>query len=135
MSESKAQPIVGIILTALDVLLLVGLNTSARPCAHADAVGCQAAQRAVLGAGVVLLVLAAIRIFELDEGERRGLSLGSALVGALIAVLPGMLVPLCADASMPCNQMMRPFVLAVGAAAFFTGAVDLTRRLLALRTQ
>ena len=128
--SGKSQPVVGLILTALAALLLVGLATFAAPCAH-DA-SCVCAARATFAIGVVAAILAIVRIFEMDEGERRGLSLACALLGFLVAAVPGFVIGLCSDASMPCNSVMRPFALCVGIAIGLVGATDLTRRLLAL---
>ena len=133
MEKPKAQPIVGVILTVLAVLLLVGVAIFAGPCTdHGDS-SCLGASRAVLGIGALVAVLAIVRIFETDEGERRGLSLSCGLLGFLIAAMPGSIIPLCADPAMPCNAVMRPFVLVVGIAIGLVGAVDLVRRLLAIR--
>ncbi len=135
-SKPKAAPVVGIILTALTALLVIGLLTFAGPCPpHADgsSSSCVWAWRAMLGASVVLAILSIVRIFETDEGERRGLSLGAALVGAYIAAVPGGLINLCMNVTMQCNILMRPFALCLGIAIFLVGAIDLTRRLLSLR--
>ena len=135
-SGSKAQPAVGVLLSCLDVLLVVGLLTFAAPCSHldgADTPSCVWAMRAVLGAAAVIGVLAIVRMFERDEGERRGLSLGCALLGVLVAALPGPVVGLCADPTMPCNAVMHPFIVAVGVAIALVGGIDLARRLLSLR--
>ena len=135
-SASKAQPLVGIILTAFAVMLLAGLLTFAGPCASQvgeEARSCLWASRALLGVDAVLLIIALVRIFEQDEGERRGLSFASALLGALIAVMPGTLIALCPDPSAQCNAVMRPFALVMGIAIALTGGIDLARRLLALR--
>lgn len=94
---------------------------------------CQWASRAVIGAGVVVFILAVVRIFETDEGERRGLSLSCSLIGFLIAFIPGFIIGLCVDSTMHCNEVMRPFVMCAGIAIGIIGAVDLTRRLLAIR--
>lgn len=136
VEKPKAAPIVGIILTALAILLIVGTATFAGPCTthgEGDVPSCYWASRAVLGVGAVIVILSIVRIFETDEGERRGLSLAAALLGALVAALPGWLIGLCADASMQCNAIMRPFAFCLGAAIFLVGAIDLTRRLLAIR--
>ena len=133
---SKAQPLVGIIFTALAVVLMAGLLTFAGPCAAQageEARSCLWASRALLGVDAVLLIIALVRIFEQDEGERRGLSFASALLGALIAVMPGTLIALCPDPSAHCNAVMRPFALVMGIAIALTGGIDLTWRLLALR--
>lgn len=133
---SKSQPTTGILLLCLDVLLVVGLLTFAGPCNYADAQvepRCIGACRATLGVAAVIAILAIVRIFEMDEGERRGLSLGCALLGVLVAVLPGVIVELCADPAATCNVIMRPFVMGVGICIALVGGIDLTRRLLALR--
>ena len=134
--QSKPAPIVGVILLALSLLLAIGLKTFAAPCeAHnAGAVTmCHWAGRVVLGMDAVLGVIALVRVFEMDEGERRGLSFSAALVGALIAATPGWLIPLCEDPTVRCQSVMHPFCLFVGVAVALVGGVDLTRRLLALR--
>ena len=133
---SKAQPLVGIILAALAIVLLAGLLTFAGPCAAQageEARSCLWASRALIGVDAVLLIIALVRIFEQDEGERRGLSFAAALLGVLIAMMPGTLIALCSDPSTHCNAVMRPFALALGIAVVLTGGIDLTRRLLALR--
>ena len=94
---------------------------------------CHWACRVVLGMDAVLGVIALVRVFEMDEGERRGLSFSAALVGALIAATPGWLIPLCENPALRCQSAMRPFCLFVGVAVALVGGVDLTRRLLALR--
>ena len=135
MEKPTARPIAGLILTALAALLIGGVATFAGPCAVHGEQGvpsCLWAARAVLGIGAVTAILAIVRIFETDEGERRGLSLACGLLGFLAAAMPGPIIGLCADPAMPCNEVMRPFVLAVGVAIGVTGAVDLTRRLLAI---
>ncbi|MBR0406194.1 MAG: DUF4418 family protein [Eggerthellaceae bacterium] len=136
MEKPTARPIVGVLLTLLVALLVVGVMTFAGPCTDHDGqteMSCLWASRAVIAAGVVTAILAIVRIFETDEGERRGLSLSCALLGFLMAALPGPVISLCADPSMHCNSVMRPFVLVVGIAIGVTGAVDLVKRLLAIR--
>ena len=134
-NTSKSKPIAGVALTALATLLLAGAATFAGPCeAHgAEAASCVWAARATLGLGAVIAVLAIVRIFEMDEGERRGLSLACALLGFLSAAMPGLIIALCSDPTMRCNAIMRPFVACVGIAIGLVGTADLTRRLLALR--
>ncbi len=136
MEKPKAQPVAGLVLTALAALLLAGVATFAGPCeAHGgqDASSCLWASRAVLGIGAVMAILAIVRIFETDEGERRGLSLACGLLGFLVAATPGLIIGLCADPAMHCNSVMRPFVIAVGIAVGAVGTVDLVRRLLAIK--
>ena len=138
MGKPKASPAVGILLTALAALLIVGLLTFAGPCeAHSStaANSCYWAFRVLLGQSAILAIIAIVRIFETDEGERRGLSFACALIGVLIAAVPGGLIELCADTAMPCNAAMRPLALVVGIAVALVGGTDLVRRLLAIRKQ
>ena len=136
MDPHKASPAAGIALTALAAALIAGLLTFAAPCAHGaggEVLACAWAQRAMLGMGAVLAVISLVRIFEQDEGERRGLSFSAALVGALIAATPGWIIGLCPDAAMSCNAVMAPFARCAGMVVAAVGGVDLTRRLLSLR--
>lgn len=133
MRQDKASPLVGIVLTVLSVLLVVGVLSFAAPCGvHDDGTygPCHWAGRAVLGVGTVLLVLSVVRIFERDEGERRGLSLAAALLGVLVACMPGVFIDLCTTQAMRCHAIMRPFALCVGAAIAVTGGADLVIRLM-----
>lgn len=124
-------------LAALAACLAGGLLSFAGPCPlHADGSvpSCQGAQRVLLGMDAILGIIALVRIFELDEGERRGLSFCAGLMGALIALTPSLLVNLCTDPTMPCLAALQPFVRCIGGAVAIVGGTDLTKRLLALRT-
>lgn len=122
----------GIALSALSLLLVVGIQTFAGPCAtHSDgSVGsCVWAARAVLGVGIVLAALSIVRIFERDEGERRGLCVGIFSLGVLVALMPGVFIDLCANEAMRCVTVFRPFCIGVGAAIALVAGIDLVVRL------
>ena len=133
-TQDRPQPLAGIILTACSVLLVAGALTFAGPCAAHDGVlgPCVWANRMLVAVGVVTTVIGAVRIFELDEGGRRGLSFACGCLGVLIALTPGVVIDLCADPAMPCQTIMRPFALAVGGAIALVGFVDLALRLRAV---
>lgn len=136
LDMSKSRPITGVILLLLALVLGGGLLSFAGPCAaHGDGsvASCYWAFRAILSMDAVLAILALVRVFEQDEGERRGLSLGAALMGILIAATPGFIIGLCSEVTMPCHAVMRPFAMLLGIAVALVGGIDLTRRLLALR--
>lgn len=144
MDLSHARPIAGIVCTVLCLVAAIGLVAAFGPCdavgmgeAHAAgaAPSCVWAQRAMLGSVVVALVLSCVRTLELDEGERRGLDLGIALSAELAALVPGTLVDLCADATMRCQAAMAPFGRVVCTLVALVAAVDLVRRLLAIRAR
>ena len=127
-------PLVGVVLTALSAFLAIGLVSFAAPCAETAGAphACHVVRRVLLAMDAVLGVISVVRIFELDEGERRGLSFSAALVGQLIASTPVWIMPLCADTTMRCTMVMLPFVTGVGVAAALVGGADLVRRLLAI---
>ena len=140
VAKPKAQPIAGIMLLCLDAVLAAGLLLLPGPCAHLESTAggiispsCFWACRAMLGIAALIAILAIVRIFETDEGERRGLSLGCALAGALVAFTPGLLIELCADPAMSCNVIMRPFAVCLGICIALVGGIDLAKRLLSLR--
>ena len=135
MDTSSAKPIVGIVCCALSALLIAGLMTFAGPCVHEDGtVGtCGWAARATLAVAVVSLILSLVRIFELDEGERRGLDVGILSTSILSAVMPGPIIDLCMVTTMRCHTLMGPFVRVVAGVSAVVAAVDLVRRLLAIR--
>lgn len=144
MDLTHARPLTGVVCTVLSLAAIVGLVTVFGPCDGSGAGGahgalavpsCVWAQRAMLGSAAVALVLSLVRTLELDEGERRGLDLGIALTAALAALVPGTLVDLCADATMSCQAAMAPFGRAICALVALVAAVDLVRRLLAIRTR
>ena len=134
--KPKAQPAAGIVLLCLDAILVAGLLLLPGPCAQHGSLGnvpsCYWACRASLGVAAIIAILAIVRIFETDEGERRGLSLGCALLGVLVALMPGVIIELCTDSAMSCNAVMRPFAIGLGICIALVGGIDLTRRLLAL---
>lgn len=133
MNEDKASPLVGVILLVLSLVLVVGIQTFAGPCGvqeSGSASSCHGAARAVLGAGLVVVVLSIVRVFERDEGERRGLSFAAACVGALVACLPGVLIDLCVAPDAHCHVVTQPFAMGLGVAIALVGGADLVVRLL-----
>lgn len=132
--EDKSQPVVGVVLLGLSLLLVVGVLTFARPCdaPGGDASSCFWAGRALLGIGVASAVVSLVRVFERDEGERRGLSFSVACLGVLVACVPGVIIDLCAEPATRCHAVMQPFAIGVGIAMALVGGIDLTRRLLKL---
>lgn len=138
MQKDKASPLVGIIELVLTCLLVVGIKTFAAPCGvHDDgSIGtCHWAAQAVFGLGIVGIIVATVRIFERDEGERRGLSFALACLGVLAVCMPGILIDLCATSTMRCHTAMHPFVIVVGVAIALVGATDLVVRLLRIGKQ
>lgn len=134
--KPKAQPAAGIVLLCLDAILVAGLLLFPGPCSQHgspdNVPSCYWACRASLGVAAIIAILAIVRIFETDEGERRGLSLGCTFLGVLVALMPGVIIELCTDLTMSCNAVMRPFAIGVGVCIALVGGIDLARRLLAL---
>lgn len=106
------------IITALPAVLVLGLRTVAAPCVHTDgsAAACTTAGHVLFGLAIASLALALMRLLGADLRTRRSFDLLLVLVGIAIALVPGTTLSLCADATMPCQAIMRPFARVMGAA-------------------
>lgn len=107
-----------VVLSVVAILLLTGARTIAGPCSHADGsvAACATAGRVLTGLGFVAVGLAVVRLFGADKATKRSFDLLLAVVGVLVAVLPGTALALCAEASMQCRTLMLPFVRVAGVA-------------------
>ena len=134
MDLSKSRPLVGLITDTLAACLVAGILSFAGPCTHPGGVNhpCFGASRAILATAAVIMVLSTIRIFEMDEGERRGLDLGIALIGAYVALPPGIIQDLCKFEFMPCVQVMAPYTRLIGTLIAVVAFADLIKRLTAI---
>ena len=134
MDLSKSRPLVGLITDTLAACLVAGILTFAGPCTHSSAYHspCFGASRAILAAAALIMVLSTIRIFEMDEGERRGLDLGIALIGAYVALTPGIIQDLCKFEFMPCVTVMAPYARLIGTLIAVAAFADLIKRLTAI---
>ena len=119
----KVQPrpqtsMLDLVVMVIPTLFVCGLRTFATPCVHDDGsvAVCGATAFVLLGMGVTALVLSLLRMLGADKATKRSFDLLLAIVGVLVAVLPGTTLALCADASMRCRAIILPFARIVGVA-------------------
>ena len=134
MSEPRSLTVTRIAQAALSSLIILGILTYAGTRLHEEVaeLTCRTASRAVLVAGIVACALAISLDLVGKRGIRCALDAVIACCGVFVALAPGMVFPLCADTTLHCHAVMRPYALAHGAALATVALIDL---LLTLRSQ
>ena len=72
------------------------------------------AGQAVLGVGIVLVVLSLLHLAFKNDGMKLGLDLAVIANAALLMLIPNHLIHLCMKNHMRCHTVMEPFVLIMG---------------------
>ena len=72
---------------------------------------CYWAGQAVLGVGIVLVVLSLLHLAFKNDGMKLGLDLAVIADAALLMFIPNRLIPLCIKNHMRCHTVMEPYVL------------------------
>ncbi|MBI5029953.1 MAG: DUF4418 family protein [Chloroflexi bacterium] len=86
---------------------------------------------AEVGVGAMLGLTGLLMLFSQRKETDRSLSVMGIAAGALAILFPTVLIGVCANATMLCNMVMRPTLVALGTLAILASAVILfnTRRL------
>lgn len=120
-----------IILLILSILLVVGEQTFAGPCGPKPNGGfmvCHWAGQAILGVGIVLIILSLLHLMGKHLCFKQGINLAIILNSLLVMCIPGHLINLCMMNHMQCHTMMKPFALVVGGLLVIVSAVDFFMR-------
>lgn len=107
----------GFILLILSLLFVIGEQTVAGPCPvmpHGRFMVCHWAGQAVLGVGIVLVVLSLLHLAFKNDGMKLGLDLAVIANAVLLLMIPNRLIHLCMKNHMRCHTVMEPFVLVMG---------------------
>ena len=98
-------------------MLTIGAFTFLKACGAHDGkfMACHWAQNAVILAGIVLTVLALVRIVFPDEKIKTGLSIGVFALSVSVIFIPGTVIDLCMMESMACRSTFKPAVIVVSA--------------------
>ena len=75
---------------------------------------CHWAGQAVLGVGIVLVVLSLLHLAFKNDGMKLGLDLAVIANAVLLLMIPNRLIHLCMKNHMQCHTVMEPFVLIMG---------------------
>ena len=117
----------GIVFLLLELLLGAGtawLFSACPPTEEGKWMSCHWAGRAVIGSGIVLIVLAVLYLLISKRPVRAGISLAVTLAGLYnIAVLNG-LIELCKMPQMQCRSVMQPAITIISAVTAVIGAVN-----------
>lgn len=117
-----------IVLLALSLALTLGTKFIFHACGAKEDGGwmsCHWAQQTVIGAGVVLTVLAVLLLLQRGAKGRRVLSLAMVPVALYAMLLPGTIVSLCMMSDMRCRAFMRPAVLLFGALIIIAAVINI----------
>ena len=113
-----------VLMALIPVALLVGFRGFAGACVHEDGspVVCATAAWVLTGLAVAGILLCCTRVLSADKATKRSFDLLLAIVGLAMAILPGSMLPLCADTTMQCHTIMTP-VARVGGAVLIVAAI------------
>ena len=119
--------IIGIIMTALSLLLTLGIMLIFPACgAKEDGtfMMCHYAGQTVFGMGIALTVISAVSLVFGSSKAAAGASLSAAVLAVLTALTPEILIPLCKMPTMQCHTMMRPAVIVISVLIAVTAAAN-----------
>lgn len=119
--------ILGIVQGIAALLLTIGAFTFFKACGDMDGkfMACHWAQNAVVLIGIVLSVLALIRIFIPDEGIKTGLSIAVFVLSVSAAFVPDTVINLCMMKDMACHTTFKPAVIVVSAVLALAALADI----------
>lgn len=116
----KKQMIPGYVIFFLALVITVGSISFLGPCVHEDGStgACFWAGRALLGLGLLLLVLSLLTV--MLRQARTGLYLSIIAASVLGMLTPGTLIGLCRMSTMRCRAVMQPAMMILFAVAALT---------------
>ncbi|MCU0520514.1 MAG: DUF4418 family protein [Anaerolineae bacterium] len=76
---------------------------------------------AELGVSLPLLVVGGLMIFSQHKESRRTLGIVGSSLGAVVLLLPTVLIGVCMNPDMPCVSIMKPSLLLMGAVVVVAG--------------
>lgn len=127
MASSKATKVLGGIQVGAAVLLVAGILTFAGPCApHEDgtAATCAQASWGLIGLGVMLAGAALAQLAVEVKAARLVCAALCLVLGILVVLMPGGILPLCMMETMHCQAVMKPFAQLIGAIVAILAAVS-----------
>ena len=109
------------------LVLTIGAFTFFKACGEHDGkfMACHWAQNAGVLAGIVLTVLALVRIAFPDEKVRTGISAGIFALSAAVIFIPGTTINLCMMEDMACHTTFKPAVIIIASALAALALADI----------
>jgi hypothetical protein len=120
----KNRIIIGIVITLLGLLLVVGVQTGFPVCEAGEKImKCFWTGRAASGIGGVITVIGILLLIFKDKRTRIGLLLSLIPIGIYAVLIPNLLIGVCGGAHMDCRALALPAITIIGAAVIvFTTA-------------
>ena len=117
MADGKNRiGVLDIVAAVVSVLVILGVLTFAGPCVHDDgsAAMCSGAGQGILWVGIIALIASLARM--LMPGKALKVVFGAvvAVLGIVVALMPGVIMPLCMMQTMHCQTVMRPVAMVLG---------------------
>lgn len=112
-NKTKTQWIFDILLLAMGLFYLIGINTFFSPCAVTgdEPMSCHWAGRAISVFASVLLILGGVHCGAIGIKRRQGVSMSIIVVALSAVAIPGHAIRLCMMSDMRCRQVMLPWVI------------------------
>lgn len=108
----------GTIFIILGLLIAIGPSTIFAVCEPMDDgkfMKCHWTERAELGIGLGIVLLAVLSLIFASKEVRAGLLLGIATLSAISVLIPTALIGVCGGEHMRCNSLTRPALIVIGA--------------------
>lgn len=124
MMKTASKPL-GIALIVVGAFVIIGVMTFAGPCVHDDGSvsTCAQASWGIVAGGLFLIGAAIALMVFANRTARIVFAVICALLGLLIVLMPGTILPLCMMDTMHCQAVMKPFAQICGAIAIILGVV------------
>lgn len=118
--------ILGIAELILAALLTVGSFTFFKACGEHEGkfMACHWAQNAVTLIGIVITLLALLRIILKNSGIKAGLAIGVFASAAAVIFIPNNVISLCMMDTMSCHTAFKPAVIVIASVLAAAAGVD-----------
>lgn len=118
--------ILGIAELVLAALLTVGSFTFFKACGEHEGkfMACHWAQNAVTLIGIVITLLALLRIILKNSGIKAGLAIGVFASAAAVIFIPNNVISLCMMDTMSCHTTFKPAVIVIASVLAAAAGVD-----------
>ncbi len=118
--------ILGIAELILAALLTVGSFTFFKACGEHEGkfMACHWAQNAVTLIGIVITLLALLRIILKNSGIKAGLAIGVFASAAAVIFIPNNVISLCMMDTMSCHTTFKPAVIVIASVLTAAAGVD-----------
>ena len=119
--------ILGIAELILAALLTVGSFTFFKACGEHEGkfMACHWAQNAVTLIGIVITLLALLRIILKNSGIKAGLAIGVFASAAAVIFIPNNVISLCMMDTMSCHTTFKPAVIVIASVLAAAAGVDI----------